>query len=72
MLERPTGTDIGEMLAIVRKTAGLSVPELAKAMHCSTDTIQRWEQEAPEQVVLLYAWVQACRHSLLPRNLNRS
>ena len=72
MAERPTGGDIGEMLAIVRKTAGMTVPALAKAIGCSMDTIQRWEQEAPEQVVLLYAWMQACRHSLLPRNLDRA
>ena len=72
MSERPTGTDIGEMLAIVRRTAGLSVPELARAIHCSPDTVMRWEHEAPEQIVLLYRWVDACRHSLLPRNLDRS
>ena len=72
MSERPTGEDIGEMLAIVRRTAGLSVPALARAIGCSMDTIQRWEQQAPEQIVLLYAWVEACRHSLIPRNLDRS
>lgn len=70
MSERPTGSDVGELLAVVRRTAGISQADLARRIGCSVQTVIRWEEEAPEALVTLFEWMRVCRHSLLPRNLD--